>query len=1179
MTINAGNQRDTFSMALEIFSSMYGDMDPSDLPPGLSPDNRDCWYIPGKVQTRPALNKLLTSPPVAEDVVSLTEYSNPNGDYNWIWLYANGAYYQRSALTETVTQLGSVTEGSQFRSITAFDKQFFAFFNQGSFDGGFANSPYVGYDVPRYWDGKNIWRVTQDAPAITPTVIDYQQSLAITDIQIQGIGAPIAASPTGATETGNVVTIKTTTAHGLIPNQSVFIEGVGVSGYNGLQTIQTVPSPTTFTYLSNSLSLAASGGGSAVTPNAFIEATGTGNDFLNIGDNIIITGTGSGLDNGISNTLTGTVDTDPTGTIVSLVSGSPFPAALAGAQITINGVVVTVNVVMSSTSLSLIGPTTASLSGAAYTASIVNPPTWPVISMSNQPPAGGHWRIFFDFSSAPAEITFTETHTGNVFLGGQSTAGPHKIVCMFASVNGAITAPSVQIPFESVGNTQWVITNLPIGPPGTAQRILAFTPAYGSSYFYLGPSVIPATIFTPEVLNQGTIVNDNTSITAQFSIADEELTSGINIGIQGNNLFQQIVLSPCLGCIEYLSRLGWWGEINDIKNFLNNHFDGGYAPPSGVVNTSGSTVSWISGNQFISSFANAVMYISGVPYTIGPTVTSSTSLSLTTSAGSQSNVPFYVLYPDSSPPGWNSLGTVNLVPQSDQSLGFAAQLVSSGSQSSISQPCYQDNLGGLIIQPNIPYTFRCLANYIPGNGTSGLLSVLINSGTLGNIAFGSLAFNNFPSDGWIDISLPSIPVIPQDAIFTIGFLSDATGGGPASITIDEIEMIDANQPVLYNQMRISYFQNAFGYDDITGILDYEGPEKLTAAFIQRSYLYALTDGPMHQTQNNGTTEPNGWGFPSVNDECDCYGPNAVTSTEDVAWWAGQSGFRVFSGASPKKLSQEMQPTWETIANINPPGIWVCNDPEERLVYIGLKVIVEDEPANIILPMSYRAVDSAYNVPDPLHISYSGKLITSDLCRKWTIWNTPMPCGAILHNLAADVLEGSTGQMFFGGEEFGNLYSLNFNKFTDDDYGQISSYYTTYFFFNHEIEQNSPQLGLHQKMYTYLTAYITGVGTMQPQLLMNNLNNPWGTYPTVWDPVNIKWMQSGSLTNPLAAVPLTNGVLKNDLEWGLNINSAARLAVRYAPQPLAGQTDAAFVLTHCVLSARSEKIAPVRGSNQ
>jgi hypothetical protein len=86
------------------------------------------------------------------------------------------------------------------------------------------------------------------------------------------IASSIVAAPTGATESGNTVTITTTTPHGLTTGQSVLVAGVGVAGYNGVYTV-TSSSPTIFTYTNPNAGLAASGGGyvtggaaAAITP-------------------------------------------------------------------------------------------------------------------------------------------------------------------------------------------------------------------------------------------------------------------------------------------------------------------------------------------------------------------------------------------------------------------------------------------------------------------------------------------------------------------------------------------------------------------------------------------------------------------------------------------------------------------------------------------------------------------------------------------------------------------------------------------------------------------------------------------------------------------------------------------------------------------------------------------------
>ncbi len=80
--------------------------------------------------------------------------------------------------------------------------------------------------------------------------------------------ALIAASPTGATESGHTVTITTMTPHGFSVGQVVRIGGVGVGGYNGIFTITAVPTATSFQYTDPAAGLGNSGGGIATATEA-----------------------------------------------------------------------------------------------------------------------------------------------------------------------------------------------------------------------------------------------------------------------------------------------------------------------------------------------------------------------------------------------------------------------------------------------------------------------------------------------------------------------------------------------------------------------------------------------------------------------------------------------------------------------------------------------------------------------------------------------------------------------------------------------------------------------------------------------------------------------------------------------------------------------------------------------
>lgn len=75
---------------------------------------------------------------------------------------------------------------------------------------------------------------------------------------------PIAASPNGATQSGNTVTIQTSTPHGLAAGQTVTISGVQLSNYIGTFAVASVVDPTHFTYvIPGTTGLVPSGGGTS----------------------------------------------------------------------------------------------------------------------------------------------------------------------------------------------------------------------------------------------------------------------------------------------------------------------------------------------------------------------------------------------------------------------------------------------------------------------------------------------------------------------------------------------------------------------------------------------------------------------------------------------------------------------------------------------------------------------------------------------------------------------------------------------------------------------------------------------------------------------------------------------------------------------------------------------------
>ena len=231
-----------------LFLGLNTEVAPPDLPEGVSPACQDVAFVPGSVFTRPCLHKIFSgsggaSPafPGNPTVTYQKTFDQPNADPLNLYMTSDGKVWFEDVLNSpnTYTQLAQIISALYAESVTASGAEYLAFSNG-----------LQGKDIPRQIyrtpDGTlQFDRVSQDGPGAPPEIADYEETLDIIQVGALGPSFAIAAS-TGATMQGNIVTIETTTPHGFIPNQIVYLIGVGGSGaefggYNGLQQIQTEP--------------------------------------------------------------------------------------------------------------------------------------------------------------------------------------------------------------------------------------------------------------------------------------------------------------------------------------------------------------------------------------------------------------------------------------------------------------------------------------------------------------------------------------------------------------------------------------------------------------------------------------------------------------------------------------------------------------------------------------------------------------------------------------------------------------------------------------------------------------------------------------------------------------------------------------------------------------------------
>lgn len=714
---------------------------------------------------------------------------------------------------------------------------------------------------------------------------------------------------------------------------------------------------------------------------------------------------------------------------------------------------------------------------------------------------------------------------GTLTAVGSMTLGTHGIVQMFLTRQGALTKPSPVGYWTSAGGLRAIFGNLAIGPPNVVARVIGMTGAGGFDFFtQVSAATLPNAGGSPIVV-KALVVPDNTSTNYVFDISDNALFSGIPIDQPGNDLFDQVVLGPVLGFFGFASRLACWGDYNKVENFLNEGFEGGWfggaptVPLGWTIDTAGGTLaaggSWASGQCWQIQTDNT--------------------------------------------------GNPN---------------------GRITQPAYQDSFGDAILEPLTKYIFRA---WIKINQTN----------TVGNANVVAEFYS--PTNGVL--ATATIPV-PTSAAFAGGFFAQAafSAATPAAvfadtvlrlsansagflaspiITIDDWEIDFAEDPYRDALSRWSYVNDPEGFAQTTGNLGAEDDSSPLRCFalLRQSALLESAEGVHSFSDNNG--EPGTW---SVGQITRAVGGLSLRSgdpgkfgtgdaAEDWALVASKNGVYLFAGAEFWKVSQEIsrnpglpksqdpRKCWDDINWAAEHTIVAKNDPSARRAYFAVPINGAVKP-NVLFVLDYREMDTATQIAgaSPLHITLQGKMKTSDLTRKWSVWNIAANDIEIL------VRAGNEHQLVFGGglnaanQAFGNIYTLDPANLADDDYGAIAPYYTTYFFTDHDTEQELG-LGTDLKLVKRIHAFVTGVGQVTITPIVNSLYN---------------FMPS--LTPRLLSADTNQGtLLKSDLEWTPVGLRGQRIAFRISVQPLPGATDVRLRLQKFVVGMMKDPVAAFRQS--
>jgi hypothetical protein len=704
----------------------------------------------------------------------------------------------------------------------------------------------------------------------------------------------------------------------------------------------------------------------------------------------------------------------------------------------------------------------------------------------------------FAIASVPDSTHFTFTATagglatsggGTASAAGSIATGVHQVCVLFKTRQGYLTKPSPATSWTASGGKRAVITNIPTGPSNVVARILCFTGAGGASFFYVGaglPAQAGATLFSGNM-----IVSDNTTTSAVVDFSDAILLAATNV----DNLFRLIELGCCAGVLDYAQRLFWWGERNKLNNFVNLGFDSGFTGPS---------------------------------------------------------LPHYPL-------GWTPDPVFAPGGTDEENFvvwGAAYSIVGNGSTATrglMTQTAVQDALGAPLIQANTDYTVRarCARNstLVQGNLHVNLFSASAGINTTG-LQLTPAQLTTSYAEYTAQLTAP-LATIPSDLVLRV--YADTTPNQNGQLYIDSIEIFPTAQPGNASLVRASRVEDPESYDGINGLLSVaeNNGQAIRAAFKLRERLYFVKEHSLHATQDDGTNEPALWTIAEISRRLGTPSVRGVGIGEDWVVIAHRTGLYIFNGGEPIKISQEIQPTWNQINWQYGHTLWVTVDTKERRIFVGAPMGTATSP-NKILMLDYRDLDSAEDIAGrpPVNITLTGRKTATDKTRKWSPWTIAANSCALIERIDGTSLVAMGGGVpgVGGGGATGKVYQLASAQLSDDG-SAIPSYYTTHYFPERAVEQ-ALSLGAHRKLFSYLTMYVEGAGSLA---LTSFTNSP-------------------SVPQAQQALPLSSPAVK-DLELPINV-----LGERVAFQVSTNQSGAWFRLQKFTPSLRIDPWSPVRGLN-
>lgn len=716
--------------------------------------------------------------------------------------------------------------------------------------------------------------------------------------------------------------------------------------------------------------------------------------------------------------------------------------------------------------------------------------------------------------------------------------GSRWVVCLFLTKTGHITPASPPQQFSPIGGYVQ-FNNLPIGPPDTIARIIAWTQAnaaVGGPYYYIpqdatltsvtvdvpniyGPqsntastataqpnvgSITPVAI--PATKISGSIVWDNVSgSSGVLTMSDTVLVSSVNISADGQNYLRTRELGECVGAAQYSGRNFYFGERAKVDNLVNPTFDGGF-----VGDANNGPVGWTPLNRVLASY-------SVVQSLLLPA--SCFALNITNSGA---------------------------VPLNPDGISLAAM-------EALSQGAFQDAYGAPIVLPNTGYGVRVI---LAATAASGNLVVELYSPGLGQSwAFTQPLIASVVTEFTGVLNNPLWEVVPSDLLLRV-YATDLPPGG--SVVVERIEAFDVRQPVLTSRVAVSYANDPEGIDAVSGAIDISQwtSQPIRGVFRWLGNIVIGTDSFTFMVTDNGNTEPFGWAVTVASDQVGMLGPRSWCLGNEFVIVADRNGVYTFDGGNHVKMSQEIQQVWDSRYTPSQVGVWLENDLDNQRVYVGIPLVLPNAwlpaaladltPANpnTILMCNYLNLMNGTELADGLAVSvsmFTGGLLFRDNKRKWCPWT-------IAASAAAFIRRDDGGFQFWLAAD--RAAKINMLGGSSDNGQPIPQVYLTYAFNDELVTQGLQWSDLH-KIYVYLTANVEGNGKLVVTGFPDTLQSQW--------PIDMPGYQ---LSNPA----------QDDINLPLNMR-ANRMFLRFATDLAAGSN---YRLESLVVAATADSKIPVSG---